>query len=707
MPETLFTPGENCYAVAKAGRVSFVVDADGYFRLFRRACEKAQRSIVILGWDFDSRTVLEQEEGKPAIVLGDFLNGLARRNRHLQVKILDWDYPIVYGIDREIPPTLGLSWKTHRRVDFRYDDTHPVAGSHHQKIVVIDDKLAFVGGLDLTNKRWDTCDHRADEPRRIFEDKPYPPFHDVVIAVDGEIVEPIAKLARDRWENATGEALHPAPKVASDPWPDIMPVHVENGRLAVSITAPPIDGREGVRQIEKLYLEMIRAAKDYIYIENQYFTSETIGEALKASLAQPTGPEIVVVTRLLSHGWLEEITMSTLRTQLVRELRAADPHGRFHCYYPDVAGLCEGTCLDIHSKLMIVDDEWCRIGSSNLSNRSMGMDTECDVTLEAGGDAKIAAAIRKFRNDLVGEHSGLPAEEVERAVRSAGSLAKAIENLSEAGDPRTLKVLPAPELPEAKLVVAKVGDPDSPIELEKIVEKMAPEAASTHGGFALRKALYVLGGIVAAAVALALLWTHTPVADWITRENAMAVANWFKGHWWAPLLLILAYTPASFVMFPRWIITMTAVIAFGPWQGFFYAYAGILIAGLCTFLPGRLVERDALRRIAGRKMKPITHFIERKGLIAVTLIRLVPIAPFPIVNLVMGAMRIKVWHFLVGTFIGMLPGMLAATVLSDQLAAALEDPTRVNFWAIAAAVITLMVVAFFSQRYVRRHAAAH
>jgi phosphatidylserine/phosphatidylglycerophosphate/cardiolipin synthase-like enzyme/uncharacterized membrane protein YdjX (TVP38/TMEM64 family) len=705
MPETLFKPGENCCAVAQADRVSFVVDADGYFRLFRRAAEKAARSIVILGWDFDSRTVLEQEEGKPPIILGDFLNGLAKRNRRLHVKILDWDYPIVYGMDRELPPTLGISWKTHRRVDFRYDDTHPVAGSHHQKVVIIDGKLAFVGGLDLTNKRWDTCDHTADDPRRKHEDKPYPPFHDVMMAVSGPIVDHLSAIARERWHNATGEHIEVA-KADSDPWPDLMPVHVEKGRVAVSCTAPPAEGKEAIRQIEDLYLDMIMAAKRYIYIENQYFTSESVGEALKARLAEPGGPEIVVVTRLLSHGWLEELTMSTLRTQLVRELRAADPHGRFHCYYPDVAGLTEGTCLDIHSKLMIVDDEWCRIGSSNLSNRSMGMDTECDLTLEADGDAKIAAAIRTFRNDLVGEHSGLPAQEVERAVQSEGSLARAIASLSGAGDPRTLKVLPAPELPEAKLVMAKVGDPDSPIELEKIVEQVAPEAVSAKGGFALRKALYFLAGIIVAAAILALLWTRTPLAQWVTRDNAMQVADWFAGHWWAPALIVAAYTPASFVMFPRWIITMTAVIAFGPWHGFFYGFAGILIAGLATFLPGRLFERDTVRRIAGKRLRPVTRFMERKGLIAVTLVRLVPIAPFPIVNVVMGAMRVKVLHFIGGTFLGMLPGMLAATVLSDQLAAALEDPTRVNFWMIAAAVILLMTVAFFSQRYVRRHGAA-
>ena len=690
--------------MARARRVSFVVDADGYFRLFRRAAERAERSILILAWDFDSRTVLEQEEGKPPVILGDFLNDLARRKRHLEVKILDWDYPMVFGTDREIPPTLGLAWKPHRRIDFRFDDTHPVAGSHHQKIVTIDDKIAFVGGLDLTNRRWDTCDHKAHEPRRVFEDKPYPPFHDVMIAVDGEVMEPLLKIVRQRWHHATGEEIKPV-KVGSDPWPDIMPVHLENGRVAVSCTTPPIEKSEGVKQVESLYLDMIMSARRYIYIENQYFTSEVVGEALKARLAEPDGPEIVVVTRLLSHGWLEEVTMSTLRTQLVRELRGIDRHGKFHCYYPDVPELCEGTCLDIHSKVMIVDDEWCRVGSSNLSNRSMGMDTECDLTVEAQGDRRVAAAIRTFRDQLIGEHSGTTAAKVAQAEKAAGSMAAAIEKL---GSPtRKLLRLPAPELTEAKIAMAKVGDPDSPLALERIVEKVAPEGAASKGGFGLRKMLYILGGVAGVAVVLALLWTHTPLAEWVTRENAVQLADWFGDRWWAPVIVIAAYTPASFIMFPRWIITMTAVLAFGPWHGFVYGFIGIIIAGVVTFLPGRLVERETIRRIAGRKLKPVTQFMERKGLIAVTLVRLVPIAPFPIVNLVMGAMRVKLWHFVLGTFLGMLPGMLAATVLSDQLAAALEDPTRVNFWVIAAAVLVLVACAFFGQRYVRRHSAAH
>jgi phospholipase D1/2 len=702
MPATLFVPGTNCAAVAHAGRAAFIVDAEDYFRAFMQACEKAERSIVILGWDFDSRTPLCNSENEAECTrLGDFLDGLARKNRHLRIRILDWDYPLVFGTDRETPPSLGISWQPHRRIDFRFDDTHPVGGSHHQKIVVIDDKLAFSGGLDLTSKRWDTRAHTADDKRRMHDEKPYPPFHDVMIAVDGEAALALSKVACERWKNATGEAFTVKPvSSASDPWPDELAVDVADVRVAIACTFPKTEDTPGVHHVEKLYLDMIERARDYIYIENQYFTSQVIGEALKKSLAKAEGPEIFVVTRLLSHGWLEEVTMTALRTKLVRDLREADRHGRLQVVYSDVHGLCEGTCLDIHSKVMIVDDEWLRIGSANLSNRSMGMDTECDVTIEAAGDAGVKQAIRAFRDSLFAEHSDCQVDDVAREIGRAGSMAGAVKALG--SQARRFREIEAPELSEAKLALAKIGDPEAPL-----IEAMTPgpEAARpAPARFPIRKLAYGLGGVLVAAIVLALLWTHTPLAHMVTRENASALADRFSDFWWAPLLLVAAYTPASFIMFPRWIITMTAVIAFGPWKGFVYAMSGVLLAAVATFLPGRFIGKDRVRRFAGPRLKRVAKFMEQRGLIAVTAVRLVPVAPFPVVNLAMGAMRVRLAHFVLGTFIGMLPGMFAATVLSDQLAAALEEPARVNGWLIAAAILALATLAFFGQRLLRRSA---
>src|SRR5690242_9902712 len=188
---------------------------------------------------------------------------------------------MIFGTDREFPPIYGLSWKPHRRVDIRYDDTHPLAGSHHQKVAVFDDRMAFAGGLDLTAKRWDSRAHAPDDPRRTFADAPYPPMHDVMAAVDGEAARALARIARARWEAATGEKLAEL-EVPGDGWPDGVPVRMTDATAAVACTSPPCTDGTGVREIERLYLDMIAAARRYIYIENQYFTSKAIAEALKA-----------------------------------------------------------------------------------------------------------------------------------------------------------------------------------------------------------------------------------------------------------------------------------------------------------------------------------------------------------------------------------------------------------------------------------------
>jgi len=222
-PRGLFQPGRNCLSVARANRAALLIDGDAYFGAFMKAAEHAQRSIIIVGWDFDSRTRLTWDESASGVpvVLGDFLNFLARRRRGLRIHILDWDFPMVFGMDREFPPLYGTGWRQHRRVQMRYDNTHPTTGCHHQKIVVIDDAIAFSGGLDLTWRRWDTCEHGANDPRRVADGKPYAPFHDAMMAVDGEAAQVLAGIARERWHAATGKKLAPV-SVKEDPWPDTL-----------------------------------------------------------------------------------------------------------------------------------------------------------------------------------------------------------------------------------------------------------------------------------------------------------------------------------------------------------------------------------------------------------------------------------------------------------------------------------------------------
>jgi phosphatidylserine/phosphatidylglycerophosphate/cardiolipin synthase-like enzyme len=495
-PSSLFAVGRNCCAVARASRVGLLVDGEDYFRAFALAAERATRSIAILAWDFHSGTSLrfDPEDGtdarrgrgrapSPPARLGTFLNWLVRRRRDLQVHILNWRYPIVFGADREIPLRFGLGWRPHRRVHLEYDDTHPLSGAHHQKIVVIDDAIAFIGGIDLTLRRWDTCAHRADESRRQCAGRPYPPFHDMMMMVEGAAAAALADIVRARWRAATGAALpRPPPARASTTalWPDGLEVAFRDVDVALSRTLPPRADQATVGEVEALFLDMIAAARRRIYIENQYFTADRIGEALAARLEEADGPEIVVVVRRFGHRWLEEYTMHVLRGRLTRRLRGADRHGRFHIYYPHVDRLGERTCLDLHSKLMIVDDEILRIGSANLCNRSMGMDSECDAALEARGDARVAAAIAAYRNRLLGEHLDVPPAAVAAAVREQGSLSGAVAAL--AGRSRTLRALQDRcDWPQAVVELAGVGDPRRPASLERLIEGFVPGTPAADG----------------------------------------------------------------------------------------------------------------------------------------------------------------------------------------------------------------------------------
>src|SRR5262245_35323620 len=201
LPLTLFIPGRNCYRAARARRVSLLVDGEAIFEAFVQAALRARRSIVIVGWDFHSRTELHHGlDGVPGM-LGDFLNFLAKRRRRLDIRVLTWDYPVLFAKGRELSPIYGLGWRPHRRVRLRYDDRAPVGASQHQKLVVIDGSLAFCGGLDLTRSRWDTKEHTPGDARRINEgdEAHYAPFHDTVMAMDGEAARVLEEIVRDRW----------------------------------------------------------------------------------------------------------------------------------------------------------------------------------------------------------------------------------------------------------------------------------------------------------------------------------------------------------------------------------------------------------------------------------------------------------------------------------------------------------------------------
>jgi phospholipase D1/2 len=653
--------GRNAWCIADATRAAVLIDGAAYFSAFAAAAARAQRSLLVLGWDVDSRIALHHEEPDLPQTLGAFLDALVHRRPKLTVHILSWDYPILFAAERELLTRVRLGWATPERVHFHLDDNHPLGGAHHQKIVVVDDRVAFLGGLDLTARRWDTPAHRPEHPdRRDPEGAPYDPFHDVQIAVEGAAAARLGDLVRERWRRATGERLAPSGPVPGDPWPPGLVPDVRDVPVAISRTDPAFDGRAPVAEIEASYVDSIAAARRWLYVENQYLTSRTVEDALTRRLAEPEGPEIVLVVPLHCSGWLEEQTMGVLRAGLVRRLRRADRHERLRVYHPDRSDLGDDACINLHAKVLVADDQILRVGSSNLSNRSMGLDSECDLVLEAAARPDTARAIARVRDRLVAEHVGGTAAEVAAILAASGSLIQTIDRL---GSPeRRLALLPD-DAPAERFELAPAASALADLERPVVDGAFAARMLPVQDREPASRSLLRLGAVVAFLLGLAAMWAWTPLGEWLTVARLAAAAERVRTMPGAPLVVIVAYIVGSAVMLPLTILIVATILVFGPWTGIAYALAGSLCAAAIVYGAGRTLWRDLVDRLAGRHLDRLVRRLSRRGVLAIAIVRLLPVAPFTVVNLVAGALRLRFAPFMVGSLLGLVPGVVLIALL--------------------------------------------
>jgi uncharacterized membrane protein YdjX (TVP38/TMEM64 family) len=214
--------------------------------------------------------------------------------------------------------------------------------------------------------------------------------------------------------------------------------------------------------------------------------------------------------------------------------------------------------------------------------------------------------------------------------------------------------------------------------------------------------------LVAAAIVIAAhgaAWRLTRLSEYLTPAHINEMARTLRETSWAPFALVLAYTPAEFLMFPRPVLTLFGSIAFGAWLGAAYGLAGIFIASLATYFAGNMLPEGTVRRMAGERVERVAKMLRRHGVLAVLAVRVVPVAPSGVEGVVAGAMRIKLWEYLVGTMLGMTPGVLATAFFGGQVATALDDPSKVNYWLIGAVVLVLGTMTFFVGRRLAKAAA--
>ena len=203
-------------------------------------------------------------------------------------------------------------------------------------------------------------------------------------------------------------------------------------------------------------------------------------------------------------------------------------------------------------------------------------------------------------------------------------------------------------------------------------------------------------------VALALAWRFTPLAELVTRENAMEWARAARENRWAPIAVILAYTPAALFMFPRPFLTLLTIIAFGRWLGAAYSGAGIMVAAMATYYAGRVLSRETVARLAGGKLTEAGKVLREHGVLAVFASNQLPVPPFAVQGIIAGAIRMSPWKYFVGSLLGMAPGLLAATVFAGELRAALEDPSTISWWLVALVAVVFVAFVWWVRRWFAR-----
>jgi phosphatidylserine/phosphatidylglycerophosphate/cardiolipin synthase-like enzyme len=451
----------NCRAIARADKMTVIVDAARYFAIARQALLDATDRVMLIGWDFDARIVLDADAREGPEKVGDFLLWLVERTPTLNLHLLRWDLGAVKSLFRGTTVVSLVKLMRHPRIHVRLDGHHPTGASHHQKIVCIDDCLAFCGGIDMTDERWDTCEHRDDDPRRLSASgKPHKPWHDATTAVSGRAAAALAEICRERWRLGTGETLAPV-ETHRECWPEGLEPMFRDIDIGLAQTRPAMPGDEPVHQIEALFLDQIAAARRHIYCESQYFASRRIAEAIARRLEEEDGPEIVIVNPVTAQGWLEPLAMDTARARLIEALKRRDRHRRFRMYHPHTAG---GEPIYVHAKLTFIDDRQLRVGSANMNNRSLRLDTECDLVVLAD-DSAVSATIVGIRDSLLAEHLDVPQSVIAEAIAASGSLIDTIEKLRGSG--RSLRPYEPKDLAgiEKWLADNEVLDPENPDEM--------------------------------------------------------------------------------------------------------------------------------------------------------------------------------------------------------------------------------------------------
>ncbi len=667
---------------SRAEKAAFISECRTYYRSIYEAIQNAQRSVFIIGWDIDSRIELLRGDDRPdpekSYSLLNVIAEKARDNPDMQFYLNKWDPAIIYAREREAFSRFKWHSFTPDNVHMCLDGVIASGGSHHQKIIVIDDRIAFCGGMDIALGRWDTPEHFADNPLREDPIGKYGPYHDFQILLEGDAVRELAGISRWRWKRSAGFDALPFKKGGSEVWPKFVSPAMFDFPLIIAQTFPEMeDVKEPKREIEHVILENIRKAEKFIYIENQYLAYMPIAKALNQELRKKPDLRVLIVSSYNPQGPIEKEVMWQGRIKFRKTLVKDIPVSQARMVYPVSKGE-DGReePIRIHAKMIVIDDRYLHIGSANMNGRSMGYDSECDIICIAETE-KHKEAIINLRNQYIEKFSGTTIEDEVDFNRLL---------FPEKGTHLAVHEIDDYEFAEPLLgnFAHEIADKPKPV----LPDEIDPGSYKAENIPAWRKNIYRITISVLTIILLILAWhllNQPGSVEWIREKLEWLFAH--NGRSWSSLVIVTAvYTILTTSGFPVTVLIALTATIYGPLYGFLFAITAAMIAAATAFGIGRLAGRKFIRALFGPKLNKINTRIERTGVMQLALLRMVPIAPYGVFNLVSGVSSIKLLPFITGTLLGMLPGTFALAILGDSLAQIIAEASLKNIAYLAFAI---------------------
>ena len=665
----IFTKDRHYAYKSTASRLSFFTCSRDYFSSLAGVFPKAQKRILIVGWSFDDRIRLirDNDTGPTGPELGDLLLFIAREKPSVRIDLCIWKPPSLFAADQHITYQFRKSVGKQPNIHLHQLSAESAFASRHEKYVILDDALAFIGGIDLTRERWDSPEHLAESPARVNpEGEAYGPYHDTHAVMSGPVVGNLLSLADAEFSLGLSSDAEP-PSL----WPEGIPVDAENVRimLARTRTSPDADVPD-LRQIRQVYLDLLSEAREFIFIENQYFSSDEITDLLSRTLREKEGPELIILMSRELPDLLGRMTMGVNASMHIAKLRENDHHGRLGFFNP-VSSDNPATPIKVHSKLMITDSRYLTLGSGNINQRSFGFDNEVNILMDAQ-ETDDPGCVAKLEERILARHCGLRVEEWREMVRrNRGSRLSAFrerssswEGLQEPGE-----LMPPDSIPEELLDYFDMkGAPRS----EEALHTMTKD--EPRGFIARTKKIWGFLLLTAVVLGAVFFLSRTDVDIQKVLGTVRELNKTRPGV--AALLTIVTFWLSMLIFVSISVPIVSFAALHGPWFGILYSTLGVFSGAAIFYALGLVLHTSPVfdRFKAVRHVKKQFEKIRPYGLWAVAISRMLPSGPFLVVNLVTGMLGFRPSQFLVGSLIGLMPGIIAFTVFGETIRRVFTDP---------------------------------